>query len=108
MTITRRTMLTAVSAAAAAQAQRTQPPNWKPKLGVLCLFSDRNLEFVKSEGFTSMQLRAAGPLDPDHQDDSLIASIKDKIQRAGIMCHRSPSTAITSIRIRRSAIARIK
>jgi sugar phosphate isomerase/epimerase len=84
VTITRRSMLTAVSVAAAAQAQRAQPPNWKPKLGVLCMYSDRNLEFVKSQGFTSMQLRASGPLDPDHQDDSLIASIKDKIQRAGI------------------------
>jgi sugar phosphate isomerase/epimerase len=84
VTITRRTMLTAVSAAAAAQAQRPQPPNWKRRLGVLCLYSDRNLEFVKSQGFTSMQLRAAGPLDPNRQDDSAIAAIKEKIQRAGI------------------------
>ena len=59
VTITRRTVLTAMSAAAAAQAQR-RVPNWKPKLGVLCQYSDANLEFVKAEGFTSMQLR----LDP--------------------------------------------
>ena len=63
MTITRRTILTAVSAAAAARAQRGATPNWKPKLGVLCQYSDRNLEFVKSQGFTSMQLRTTGPLD---------------------------------------------
>jgi sugar phosphate isomerase/epimerase len=84
VTITRRTILTAVSAAAAARAQRGATPNWKPKLGVLCQYSDRNLEFVKSQGFTSMQLRTTGPLDPNQQNDSVIASIKDKIQRAGI------------------------
>ena len=80
MTITRRTILTALSAAATVKAQRQPPPNWKPKLGVLCSYSDANLEFVKSEGFTSMQLR----LDPDKLDDAAIAAIKDKIQKAGI------------------------
>src|SRR5437016_14549540 len=81
VTLSRRTVLTAISAAAAAQAQRPgPPPNWKPKLGVLCEFSDANLEFVKAEGFTSMQLR----LNPDRLDDAAIASIKDMIQRAGI------------------------
>ena len=80
MTISRRTVLTALSAAAAAQAQRQRVPNWKPKLGVLCQYSDANLEFVKAEGFTSMQLR----LDPDKLDDAAIAAIKDKIQKSGI------------------------
>lgn len=77
MSITRRTVLTA--ATAAAQAQR-RTPNWKPKLGVLCNFTDANLDFVKAEGFTSMQLR----LDPNKLDDAAISSIKDKVQRAGI------------------------
>jgi len=80
VTLTRRTILTAVSAAAAAQAQRRQPLNWKPKLGVLAQYSDANLEFVKAEGFTSIQLR----LDPDKLDDNQIAAIKDKIQKSGI------------------------
>ena len=80
VTITRRTVLSALSAAAAVNAQRQPPPNWKPKLGVLCSYSDANLEFVKSEGFTSMQLR----LDPDKLDEAAIAGIKDKIQKAGI------------------------
>ncbi|HEY1341856.1 MAG TPA: sugar phosphate isomerase/epimerase [Bryobacteraceae bacterium] len=84
MKITRRTVLSAISAAAAAQAQRNRPPNWKPKLGVLGAYTDANLEFVKNEGFTSMQLRIVGPLDPNKADDAAIASIKDKIQRAGI------------------------
>jgi len=79
VTFTRRTALSALSAAALAQAQRRYP-NWKPKLGVLCQFSDANLAFVKAEGFTSMQLR----LDPAKLDDAAIASIKDKIARAGI------------------------
>ena len=68
-----------MTSAAAASAQRAAV-NWKPKLGVLCSYSDANLEFVKTEGFTSMQLR----LDPDRLDDNAIASIKDKIARAGI------------------------
>ena len=68
-----------MSAAAALQAQRRYA-NWKPKLGVLCQYSDTNLDFVKAEGFTSMQLR----LDPNRLDDAAIQQIKDKIQRAGI------------------------
>ncbi len=80
MTVTRRTILTAVSAAAAVQAQRNSPPNWKPRLGVLMQYSDSNLDFIKAEGFTSAQLR----LNPDQLDDAAIASIKDRIARSGI------------------------
>ena len=69
-----------MSAAAAAQAQRPRVPNWKPKLGVLCQYSESNLEWVKAEGFTSMQLR----IDPNRVDDAAIAAIKDKIQRSGL------------------------
>jgi sugar phosphate isomerase/epimerase len=78
--ITRRSVISALSAAAALQAQRQRVPNWKPRLGVLCQYSDSNLEFVKAEGFTSMQLR----LDPNRLDDAAIAGIKEKIQKAGI------------------------
>jgi sugar phosphate isomerase/epimerase len=77
--LTRRTLLTAASAAAAARAQRTRPPNWKPRLGVLCQYSDSNLEFVKAEGFTSMQLR----VDPN-MDDAAAAALKAKLDRSGI------------------------
>lgn len=80
MTISRRTIVTALSAAAAAQAQRNRPQSWKPKLGVLCPYTDANLAFVKAEGFTSMQLR----IDPNKVDDAAIASIKDNIQKSGI------------------------
>ncbi|HKE21977.1 MAG TPA: sugar phosphate isomerase/epimerase [Bryobacteraceae bacterium] len=83
MTLSRRSLLTSISAAVSAtgvRAQRNRPPNWKPKLGVLCQYSDSNLEFVKAEGFTSMQLR----LNPDRLDDAALADIKGKIQRSGI------------------------
>jgi sugar phosphate isomerase/epimerase len=80
VTITRRTILAAMPAATVSRAQRSRQPNWKPKLGVLGEYSDSNLQFVKAEGFTSMQLR----LDPDRLDDTAIASIKDKIQQSGI------------------------
>lgn len=80
MTVSRRTVLTAISAAAAAQAQRPRTPNWKPKLGVLCTYTDSNLAWVKAEGFTSMQIR----LNPDQVDDAKIADIKNKIQQSGI------------------------
>jgi sugar phosphate isomerase/epimerase len=77
VTITRRTLLAAMPAAALAQHGHT---NWKPRLGVLCEYSDANLEFVKAQGFTSMQLR----LNPDKLDDAAISRIKDKIHEAGI------------------------
>jgi sugar phosphate isomerase/epimerase len=80
VTLTRRTVLTAMSAAAAAQAQRNRPPNWKPKLGVLMEYSESNLDFIKSEGFTSAQLR----INPDRVDDAAIAGIKDRIAKSGI------------------------
>jgi sugar phosphate isomerase/epimerase len=80
VTLTRRTVLTAISAAAAVQAQRNRTPNWKPRLGVLMQYSESNLEFVKTEGFTSVQLR----LNPDQLDDAAIAAIKDKIAQSGI------------------------
>ncbi|MCC7498898.1 MAG: sugar phosphate isomerase/epimerase [Bryobacterales bacterium] len=48
-------------------------------LGVLARYSPSNLEFVKSEGFASMQLR----IDP-FQSDSAIAEIKKTIQRSGL------------------------
>jgi sugar phosphate isomerase/epimerase len=81
VTVTRRSLLATVSAAAAvAQTQRNRLPNWKPRLGVLMQYSDSNLDFIKAEGFTSAQLR----LNPDQLDDGAIASIKDKIAKSGI------------------------
>ncbi len=80
MITSRRAILAAISATAAAQTQRRHFVNWKPRLGVLGRYSDANVEFVKSEGFTSMELR----LDPRQLDDAAIAAIKDKLAKAGI------------------------
>ena len=81
MPLSRRAVLTTLTTIAAAQAQqRNRPPSWKPKLGVLCNFSDANIEFLKAEGFTSMQLR----LDPAKLDDAAIATLKDKIAKSGL------------------------
>jgi sugar phosphate isomerase/epimerase len=55
-------------------------PSWKPKLGVLGSYSEANVDFVKADGFTSMQLR----LDPKKLDDNGIAAIKDRMAKAGI------------------------
>jgi len=48
----------------ARRRKRIASPNWKPKLGVLGSYSEANLDFVKAEGFTSMQLR----IDPTKVD----------------------------------------
>jgi sugar phosphate isomerase/epimerase len=80
VTLSRRTLLAAFSAAQVAQAQRPRVPNWKPKLGVLAQYSESNLDFVKAEGFTSIQLR----INPDQVDDAAIAGIKQKIQSSGL------------------------
>jgi sugar phosphate isomerase/epimerase len=79
VTISRRAVLTTISAAALAQAQRKYA-NWKPRLGVLGEYTDANLDFVKAEGFTSMQVR----IDPRKLNDTQIAAIKDRIQKSGI------------------------
>lgn len=79
MTVSRRTVLTALSAAAAAQAQR-QRVNWKPKLGALAVYSESNIDFLKAEGFTSVQLR----IDPNKVDDAAISAISRKLKSSGL------------------------
>ncbi len=79
MNLTRRTVLTTIAAAAAAQAQRNRTP-WKPKLGVLGNYSEANLAFVKAEGFTSMELR----LNPMTLDDAALEKIKQNMDRSGL------------------------
>ena len=80
MDLSRRALLAASSTALLAQAQRRRVPAWKPKLGVLASYSEANIDFLKAEGFTSMQLRA----DPRKLDDAAIARMKDKISKAGL------------------------
>lgn len=81
MDLSRRALLATTTAAVSAYAQQRQrTPSWKPKLGVLASYSESNIEFLKSEGFTSMQLRA----NPAKLDDNAIAAMKDRIAKAGL------------------------
>ena len=77
-----------MSAAAAAQASAPAHPfpTGSRSSASSCQYSDSNLDFVKAEGFTSMELR----LDPDQLDDAAIAVIKNKSRRAGSTFHPSP------------------
>ena len=69
----------------AALAQRPQPRNWKPKLGILCRYSEANLEFARKEGFTSIQFMGGDGLDAGKPvDDAAIAAVKAKAAAAGI------------------------
>lgn len=90
MSISRRALFAGSAIAALAQTpqtSRTTPaparrrvPSWKPKLGVLGNYTEANVDWVKAEGFTSMELN----LSPKGLDDNALAAIKDKIAKAGI------------------------
>jgi len=57
--MTRRTVLSALAATAAAQAQPpSRPVEWKPKLGILGPYTEANVRFAKEDGFTNMILGA--------------------------------------------------
>lgn len=78
---TRRGVLAAFATACAAQRQ-----SWKPKLGILGRFTEVNLEFAKTEGFTSMGLWSdpGGPLDAMRITDEKIEQVKSSISRSGL------------------------
>lgn len=83
MNLTRRTVLSAITAASAV-AQTRRYPNWKPKVGILCKYSEANVDFAKEEGFTSLQFMGGPGLNPVQQDDAALAAIRNKVQRAGL------------------------
>lgn len=83
MNYSRRAILGSIAAAASAAAQRPRPQTWKPKLGVLMQYSESNVDFVKAEGFSSMQLSTGRTLSPDFTDEQL-AKVKAKINGAGL------------------------
>lgn len=90
MTISRRALLAGSTAAALAQTPqasaparatpRRRVPSWKPRLGVLANYTEANVDWVKAEGFTSMELN----LSPKGLDDNALTAIKDKLAKAGI------------------------
>ena len=69
-----------LGALGAAAAPRTP---WKPKLGILCRYSDANIEFARKEGFTSLQIMLDDPLVPT-ADDALIERVKAAVRRSGL------------------------
>jgi len=81
MPCTRRDILATLSAAAALPAQAR---NWKPKLGILCRFSESNVDFARREGFTSLQLMTDNVLDPDRVDDATLQKVKATVQQSGL------------------------
>jgi sugar phosphate isomerase/epimerase len=75
--------------AAVAAAQPPRPPrlkSWKPKLGVLARYSEKNLEFIKQEGFAGVELTASpkGELDFATAGDEKAEKVKAAVRRLGL------------------------
>jgi sugar phosphate isomerase/epimerase len=84
---TRREVLFAIPAVGAAAARAAAAPkSWKPKIGILCRFTDANIEFAAAEGFKSLELTAApkSRLDAAVVTDEEIGKIKGVISRVGL------------------------
>jgi sugar phosphate isomerase/epimerase len=86
MSYTRRTVLTSMISAAALAQRPPSRPAWKPKLGILCQFSEANIEFAKQDGFTSVGLWAdtRTTLNPETVTDAEAQHVKDLVRRAGL------------------------
>ncbi|MBM3746774.1 MAG: sugar phosphate isomerase/epimerase [Acidobacteria bacterium] len=87
MRYTRRCMLGSLAAMAAAQPPR--PPrlkSWKPKLGVLARYSEKNLEFLKQEGFAGVELTTnpKGELDFATAGEEKAEKVKASVRRLGL------------------------
>ena len=85
-TVSRRTLLSSLGAAAAVKAQRREPREWKPRLGILGPYSDANLAFAREARFNNMILGATprSALDAAALDDGRISKIKETIARSGV------------------------
>lgn len=85
MHYTRRTLLGSL-AAACAQAQTSHRKVWKPKLGILGLYTPSNVTFAREEGFTSMGLWADADtsLDPNRLTDERIENVRQVMSRSGL------------------------
>lgn len=86
-TLSRRVLLAQMAAGTAATLSAQRITTWKPKLGTLGRYTDANVAFTKSEGFTSMVLDATpkSTLNPENLTDDKIAQVKSKIAQAGLM-----------------------
>jgi sugar phosphate isomerase/epimerase len=74
------------SLAAVAVAQMPRSKSWKPKLGVLARYSEKNLEFIKQEGFAGVELTAnpKGELDFVTAGDEKAQKVKASLSRLGL------------------------
>ncbi|MDQ6759875.1 MAG: sugar phosphate isomerase/epimerase, partial [Acidobacteriota bacterium] len=82
----RRTLVGSIALAAAAQAQRPERKEWKPRLGVLGPFTEANVQFTKQEGFTNMILAGTrnSTLDATKVTPEQIEKVKSTLSQAGI------------------------
>jgi sugar phosphate isomerase/epimerase len=84
MQLTRRHLLGTMGAASVAAAQNARRfKNWKPKLGILCRFSESNIEFARREGFTSVQLGLDKNLSPG-STDAQIELVRTALKRSNL------------------------
>ncbi|MCC6859760.1 MAG: sugar phosphate isomerase/epimerase [Bryobacterales bacterium] len=82
MNCTRREALAALAAAGNAAAA-AKP--WKPKLGILCRFSESNIEFARQEGFRSLQLGTDPTvLNPETVTDAALERVRNTVRKAGL------------------------
>ena len=84
--MTRRTLVGSIAIAAAAQAQRPERKEWKPKLGVLGPFTEANVQFTKQDGFTNMILAGTrnSTLDATKVTPEQVEKVKNTLSQAGI------------------------
>ncbi|HEY3936079.1 MAG TPA: sugar phosphate isomerase/epimerase [Bryobacteraceae bacterium] len=69
-----------------AEAKALQRPawqSWTPKLGIYARYSESNVEFVKKQGFTSIQLAVRTNLDPGMTEEQ-IDRVKNVMARSGL------------------------
>src|ERR1700683_1030099 len=83
--LSRRALLGSATAAAflaALPKAGARPKEWKPRLGILCKYTEANLDFAIQEGFNNMILNAgagAQGLDTAKLTDEEIGSIKNHL-----------------------------
>ncbi len=88
MAHTRRELLCTLPVVAAAVRRGYTAPakSWKPKIGILCSYTEANIEFAATEGFKSLELSATprSRLDAAVITDDAIEKVKGFISRAGL------------------------
>ncbi len=85
---TRRQVLCTLPVVASAVRRATAIParSWKPKIGILCGYTEANIEFAAAEGFKSLELTATpkSRLDASSVTDNEIEKIRGSLARAGL------------------------